>query len=241
MRLKFVKGKQKELLRKEKDKLNLSWPQFADHLRMKYGKLWSFVNEIALIDEETFDKLKLNKDYKRYIIARLGDNWGRSKGGEKSKGNTKKIKIPVKDEELAELWGIILGDGHIQKRKSYKIGVYSVKIAGHSSDDREYLSNFVKPLIEKLFYVKSRFEFSKLKKCMYVIVDSRKIVDFFEENGFKAGNKIANQSTIPEWIKENQKFLVACLRGLLDTDGSFYRLTNQNSYQICFVNHSIAS
>jgi len=238
MRLKFVKGKQRELLKKEKEKLNLAWPKFADYLNIKLGKLMTFFTEERLMDERTFNKLFLKNKYRKFIIEKLSDKWGQSKGGLNSEGRTKKINIPKKDAELAELWGIMLGDGCVQKIKGYKLGVYGIDIAGHSEDDREYLSSFVKPLCEKLFGINGRFYISKRNKCIHVILDGRRIIDFFEENNFKAGNKILNKVTIPSWIKANNKLLSACLRGLFDTDGSFYKLTNQNSYQIHFKNYN---
>lgn len=239
MRLRFKKGKQKEFLKLEKEKLSLTWPKFAKYLGIKHGKLRTFIDEQVSIDSFTFNKLRLKSKYKKFIIEELSDNWGRSKGGKNSFGSTKTINIPEKNEELAELWGIVLGDGCVYRLKKYKIGVYCVKIAGHSINDKEYLLNFVKPLCDKLFGIRSRINYSKNKNCIYVILDSRKIVDFFEDNEFKAGNKIVNQSTIPNWIKKDNKSLAFCLRGLFDTDGSFYQLTNQNSYQINFKNNNL--
>lgn len=239
MRLLFREGKQKELLKREKESFGFTWNQFAEHLKMKYGKLVSFFNEETLIDKETFNKLNLKQSYKRFVIEELDNYWGQSKGGANSNGRTKEIKIPEKDQELAEFWGIVLGDGHVEKIKRYKVGVYKIKIAGHSIDDRDYLLNFVRPLSEKLFRVKSRVYESKFKNGIYVMIDGRRIVDFFESEGFKAGNKIVNKVRIPDWIRENKIFLASCLRGLFDTDGSFYRLTNQNSHQIHFVNYNL--
>jgi intein/homing endonuclease len=236
MRLLFKKGMQKELLKQEKR--DLTWNQFAEKLGLKFGKLKSFSSEESLIDDITFNKLSLKTNYKRFIVKRFDNNWGRSKGGKNSKGNLKNIKIPNKGKDLAEFWGIVLGDGHVQKIKKYKIGVYNIKIAGHSIDDRDYLLDFVKPLCEKLFEVKSRTYEPKNKKGLYIIIEGRKIIDFFENNEFKSGNKIINQTTIPKWIKKNDRFLASCLRGLYDTDGSFYRLGKQNSYQIHFKNHN---
>ncbi len=236
MRILLVEGKQKELLKREKDKRNLGWIDFANYLGIKYPKLWSFVNENTLIDESTFNKLILKKEYEKFIVEKKLENWGRSKGGKISTGNTKNINIPKKRKDLAELWGILLGDGHVQKIKSYKVGVYRIDIAGHSINDRDYLMNYVKPLCEKLFKIKARFYFSKSSKAIHLILDSRKLVDFFEENGFKSGNKINNKLVIPDWIKKDLNFLAACLRGLYDTDGSFYRLAKQNSYQVQFTN-----
>ena len=238
MRLLFEKGKQKELLSKEKMKLGLTWPQFADHLQMKYSKLITFFREERLIDEITFHKLSLDRDYKRFILKHLNDNWGQSKGGKISEGNTKDVKIPKRNQDLAEFWGIMLGDGSLQKIKGYKLGVYGLDVAGHSVDDRDYILNFVRPMAERLFGIKSRIYESKRSKCIHLNLDSRRIVDFFEDNNFKAGNKIVNQVTIPDWVKEDDRFLSVCLRGLFDTDGTFYKLTNQNSYQVGFTNNN---
>ncbi len=237
MRIWLQEGKQKELIEKEKERLNLSWNEFANKLNIKFSKLNSFHYEEALIEDVTFNKLKLSSDYKRFIIRKLEEGWGKIKGGKLSSGNLKNIKIPNKSEDLAELWGILLGDGHIEKTKAYKLGVYHITVVGHSILDKSYLLNYVKPLIEKLFEVKVRVYLSKTANALSIIADGRRIVDFFEKEGFKSGDKIRNQSTIPDWIKENPKFLAACLRGLHDTDGCFYKLTNQNSYQIGFTNH----
>lgn len=239
MRLVFEKDKQSEFLKKEKEKRKLSWSKFAKELNINEGKLKSFYYDSVLIDEEIFNKLKLKKDYERFILRKLEENWGQSKGGKVSPGNLKDIRIPGHNVKLAELWGIILGDGNIQKRSAYKIGVYNIKITGHALLDKDYLINFIKPSIEELFKVKVRVYPSKGSNALNIMVDSRRIVDFFEDGGFKPGDKIKNQVGIPDWIKQDPKFLAACLRGLFDTDGCFYRLTNQNSYQIGFANHNI--
>jgi intein/homing endonuclease len=238
MRIWLQEGKQKELIEKERQKLNLTWKEFSEKLGISFGKLNSFHYEENLMDEALFYNLSLNKDYIQFIIKKLPEGWGKIKGGKLSPGKTKEINIPEKNEELAELWGIILGDGNIQRRQAHKIAVYNINITGHSILDKSYLLNFVRPLGERLFNVSARVYLSKFNKGLHIIFDSRKVVDFFEREGFRSGNKIKNQSTIPDWIKENPRFLAACLRGLHDTDGSFYRLTNQNSYQIGFTNHN---
>jgi intein/homing endonuclease len=237
MRIWLQEKKQKELLKKEKEILDLNWQEFSKYLNISFGRLNSWIYEENLLPEEIFNKLLLKKDYEKFIIEKLPEGWGKIKGGKLSSGNTKDIKIPKRSEELAELWGILLGDGHIAKFKGYRLGVYNINITGHSILDKDYLLNFVKPLAERLFGVSGRIYFSKTSKALHVILDGRNIVDFFEKEELKSGDKIKNQSTIPDWIKENPRFLAACLRGLHDTDGCFYRLTNQNSYQISFTNH----
>jgi len=238
MRLLFEKGRQRELLKKEKEERGLTWKIFADELGMRLGKLMTFFTEERVIDDLTFNKLNLRGKYQKFIIKRLGDKWGQSLGGKNSFGNLKRIKIPIKDDKLAELFGIVLGDGNVQSTKGEKIGVYNVRVVGHSVDDRNYLLYFVKPLFESLFDSSARIYESKTNRALNVSMDSKEVVNFFEENGFKSGNKIVNQIGIPNWIKDNDEFLASCLRGLFDTDGSFYRLTNQNSYQVHFKNHN---
>lgn len=43
--------------------------------------------------------------------------------------------------------------------------------------------------------------------------------------GWKAknGSKHKQNISIPEWIKENKKYSIACIRGLFETDGSIYK------------------
>jgi intein/homing endonuclease len=239
MRLLLEKGKQRELLKKEKESRDLSWPKLALQLNLKESKLKAFYYGEVLIDEVTFNRLKLNKDYEKFIIRKLNDNWGRSKGGKNSSGNLKDINIPERSKDLAEFWGILLGDGNIQKVKRHKVGVYSANVTGHSVLDKDYILNFVKPLGEKLFKISGRVYYSKFNNSIHLSFDSRRIVDYFEKNEFSSGDKIKNQVEIPEWIRENPKYLSACLRGLFDTDGCFYRLTNQNSFQVGFTNHNL--
>ena len=239
MKILFEKGKQRELLNKEKEKKNLSWAGFAKQLNLTEGRLKSFYYSGILIDEDIFNNFYFKKDYEKFIIKKLNNNWGKSKGGKNSLGSLKNIKIPGQSERLAELWGILLGDGNIQRTSRYKIGVYNIKVTGHLILDKDYLIKYVKPLIEGLFGVNVRIYASKDTNALNLVADSRKIVDFFEENEFPPVYKLKNQVRIPIWIKKNPKFLAACLRGLYDTDGCFYRLTNQNSYQIGFTNHNI--
>ena len=130
----------------------------------------------------------------------------------------------------------MLGDGNSNKTKAYKIGSYSIRIVGDIRKDNKYLLNYVKLIIERLFKIKVRTGKFKKTNAMLIEAHSVRLIEFLEKLGFKPGNKIKNQLEIPLWIKNNEEYLKACLRGLYDTDGSIYKLTNQNSYQINFSN-----
>ncbi len=236
MRVVFIKGKQRELIRKEKEQRGLCWREFAQQLQIKEGNLKAYFYEQTLIPERLFDKFSLRKEFKKFILEKKEENWGRIKGGRISPGKIKKINLPKESKKLAEFYGIMLGDGNLNKTKGYKIGTYMIRIVGDSRKDRDYLINFVKPLIESLFSIKTKIGKFKNENAMFVEAHSINLVKFLESKGFKPGNKIKNKLEIPDWIRQNPSFLRSCLRGLYDTDGSIYRLTNQNSHQINFCN-----
>jgi len=236
MRLLFKKGKQRELIKRFKENNKLSWKQLSKILNSKESKLKTYYYEASLVPDSIYKRLDKNKEFKKYIIQKYQNNWGQSKGGTISLGNTKEINFPKESKEFAEFYGIMLGDGNSNKTKAYKIGTYSIRIVGDSRYDQDYLINYVKPLIESLFNIRVRIGKFKNQNACFIEAHSSQLVNFLENKGFKPGNKIKNQLEIPLWIKQNSSFLKVCLRGLYDTDGSIYKLTNQNSYQINFCN-----
>jgi len=123
----------------------------------------------------------------------------------------KPIKKPDFSEELAEFVGIMLGDGGISRSQ--------VTITFHSEDDKEY-SKFVVNLIKKLFNVYVGTCYRKDSKAISYNVSRTKLIRFCTEKlGLKQGNKIKQQVDIPDWIRQNKLYSIACARGLIDTDG----------------------
>lgn len=238
MRLILKDKKQKELIKEEKNVLNLSFLKLAAKLRIKDGRLRAYYYDNLLMPEELFERFSLKEEYRRFIIDKKSENWGQIKGGKISDGNTKIIKLPKDSMDLAELYGVMLGDGNLCRIKGYKLGTYQIRITGDSRHDKLYFKEYLKPLIERLFDVKATINYLKNSNGVTLTVSGRELVNFFENKGFKPGDKIINQLEIPDWIKQNKNFLKVCLRGLYDTDGSVYKLTNQNSYQICFTNYN---
>lgn len=237
MRIVLKENKQKELIDKEKQKYG-SFPKLAKQLKIRTGKIYAYYYDNLSLPEELFNRLSLKEEYEKYILFKKEDNWGQSKGGKASPGNTKDIKIPPYCKEFAEFYGIMLGDGNLNVKKAHKIGTYQIRIVGDSRKDKDYLINYVKPLIERLFSIKVKISKQKNANALYLTSTGRKLAEFLEIKGFKPGDKIRNQLDIPGWIKQNPSFLRRCLRGLYDTDGSAYKLTNQNSYQINFKNYN---
>jgi hypothetical protein len=129
----------------------------------------------------------------------------------------KPIKEPKKSTLLAEFAGIVMGDGGITRRQ--------VTVTLHHKDDKEY-GEFVSVLIKKLFGVQpSRYHDSEDSVNNYVVSRSRLVQFCVEKLGLKIGNKVKQQIDIPDWIKQDKKFRIACVRGLVDTDGSVFTHT----------------
>lgn len=123
------------------------------------------------------------------------------------------IHKPKRSVELAEFIGIMMGDGGISK--------YQISVTLHHIDDLEYAS-FVADLIKKLFKISPSIYHSPQHSVNDIVVSRKELVEHLHELGLPIGNKVKQQFDIPEWIKNNRTFSTACLRGLVDTDGSVF-------------------
>ena len=162
--------------------------------------------------------------YQRYILyGNLGTHEGRRKGGlnslksEKLKKTNfkflKSISSPEYSEQLAELVGILIGDGGITE--------FQTKVSLGLKTDEEY-SLYVRNLIEILFRLNASLIVLKDHSTLEVIVSSKNLVVFLNNLGLPIGNKIKQEIDIPDWIKKNREFSKKCIRGIFDTDGCVY-------------------
>ncbi len=134
--------------------------------------------------------------------------------------------------ELAELAGIVLGDGSLYFSKKHN--AYQFVMTGHKQNDREYYETFLLPLLERNFGKSFTFNFVKGVNMIRIRSQKRKIIEDISKLGIPIGNKQKNNVQIPSWIFSNKKFLRACIRGLIDTDGSVCPITGRNYSYIWF-------
>ena len=124
---------------------------------------------------------------------------------------TKPIKKPCFSSVLAEFVGILLGDGGISKRQ--------VVVTLHRHDDKAY-SDYVRYLIEKLFHTVPGIYRNKKSLADSVVISRTELVQFcVDKLGLKIGDKVRQQVGVPLWVKDKKSYSIACLRGLVDTDG----------------------
>ncbi len=263
-RVLFKKGEQRKFLDLVRIRLNSpslkSLLQFG--FKIKYSVLKNYFSESLLLPKSFFDDLchlsKINPE--SLNVRYLEGNWGQIIGGKKAMqvlikkypqkikkwrklamlnspvigdSNLKEIKIPELDEKLAEFIGAYLGDGTLNK--------YQLRIAGdHRYDFYYYI--YLSNLIFELFGIKPSIKKQKNRNTSILLISSKNVCSFLNKNfNLKYGNKIHNQTTIPKQILENEKLSIACLRGLIDTDGSVTRRGNQFCLQFTAHNKLLLS
>lgn len=124
------------------------------------------------------------------------------------------IQKPPRDKLLAELTGILLGDGGITH--------YQVAITLNSLDEIDY-GKFIILVIKNLFNIVPAIYPNQKYNAYNIVISSRAAVQFLtEEVGLVVGNKIKQSIDIPRWIVGKKELSIACLRGLVDTDGSVF-------------------
>jgi len=230
-RVKFIRVKPKKFFKKVQNKTGFSFQKLADickaHGRSfsdwKYGECsmpFSVFRKLVKISGVNPPAIKILSDYwhikeaarkgafaRNKIYGNPGTPEGRSKGGKTA------CRKFLANPKLAELVGIIIGDGGITN--------YQVRVTQNKETDKEY-TRYVAGLFKDLFYLKSTVREEKEEKACEVIVSSRNLVEYLIKLGLKKGNKVKQQIDVPNWIKRDKKLKIACLRGLIDTDGSFY-------------------
>jgi len=230
-RIKLKKGKQKELIEEAKSRNGFSWRILSKCIGLSTDYLKNEMrNEMRTLRADVYYKLceLAGKNYDEHIDKILGENWGRAKGGKNSISKPRKPELLISEpnENLAEFVGIMLGDGNLHEYQ--KNSIYQVRVFGHKNDDYEYIVDKVYSLFESLFNIEPSIYFKDGKKVIILSKQSKNLNYTLKFFGLRPGNKIDNGSSIPEWIFDNKNYLKACIRGLVDTDGSIYPKTRKH-------------
>ncbi len=138
----------------------------------------------------------------------------------------RKIKLPTTlTKELAELMGIVIGDGHLglllKRNKSGNEYVRSsyLAIAGNC-EEKEFLT-YIQDIFYLLFDLNLSYYKDKRSKTVVLKVNSKALTEFFNKICGIPLNRKTEIINIPEIIKcSNKGIKLAFLRGLADTDFS---------------------
>ena len=127
----------------------------------------------------------------------------------------KEIRYPAFSPLLAEFVGALIGDGGIRSS-------LQVTISFNSATETAY-AQWLQLVISRLFGLNSAISFEKKSLGGTILISSVNLVRFLgKATGLKPGNKLRNGLDVPAWIWHKQSYQIACLRGLIDTDGSAF-------------------
>lgn len=195
---------------------------FAEEVYLRSQLKYLYIEENKTISE-IGEELKIAESTVYDRLIRLGIPLSRSSKAHYNNQRTD-VRIPEKSEKLAELFGILLGDGHLSHfQVTVTLGTKEVAYA-----------KYVRDLIEHLCGGTPRISTSN-RGHRTVYLGSTLVVKWLKENGL-AQNKVAAQVDVPPWILEKPKFTTGLMRGFFDTDGSIYRLKFR--VQISMTNYS---
>jgi len=188
-----------------------------EELYIKQNKTIREVSEVLDIKESSvFDRLK------RLNIATIPEK--KPYFLNKKQG----IIFPNLSDELAEFFGIMLGDGHLSH------GQFWIFI--NNNTDKEY-RYYVANLLKSLFGLEPKCCYRKEQDMKNLFLSSVDLITYLRKKGLYASNKVKDQVDVPLWIFSKDSYKKSFLRGFFDTDGSIYSL--KFGTQISFCNRSI--
>ncbi len=132
--------------------------------------------------------------------------------------------------DLAELIGVVLGDGHVEKFPRTE----ALTIAGNSKNVgfiKRY-ARFVKVVFGKQPYIGGS---QKFKNCTRIRIYQK---DISRRLGIPTGSRGKLRVEAPHWIWQNPEFLIRFLRGLYEAEGSFCVHRSTSTHKLLFSNRN---
>lgn len=133
----------------------------------------------------------------------------------------------LKNERLATLIGLMWGDGNIYKfprteRLTIALGT-----------DKPELIYYAVLLLEEVFKKKSSIYKPKNSNVVKITIYQKNISKRLK---IPSGNRRHAKEGIPPWIWRSKKYLIACLKGLFEADGSLSIHLPTYTYNLSFSN-----
>jgi hypothetical protein len=197
---------QTKLLKEIKENSKLTWKKLAEKIRVNQRMLFFYYREK---NRMPLNKLKNLKKYLKSNNTALEN----LKIIKMNNFKEKKVNLPKFSEELAELLGILAGDGNIDPKNN------RVCVTCDSKTDHYYVTKHVRKLFKRLFNIQTTI--NNRNGGIRCQIYSKKLANYLELKGITKGNR-KNKTNIPKKVLKNKKYIIPFLRGLFDTDGSVY-------------------
>ena len=201
----FIKLKEKDrimLFYYVKKNINSSWESFYPSLNISRPMFFNYLSGKYDIPKNIFLRLKKKSGIKINKYNEIS----------KKKYSLKRIKTPKENAYLTEIFGILNGDGHLSFIN------YEICVVGNLLEKSYF--NYLKKLFENTFNLK--FTINEYPTCLKLRTYSKHLFNLLNKKyGLPRGNKIGKLK-IPKQVFAHKKWLISYIRGLFDTDGSFY-------------------
>ncbi|MBS3092804.1 hypothetical protein J4466_05290 [Candidatus Pacearchaeota archaeon] len=244
----FSEGNQKRFLLYSKNKLDASWNELSEKLKVNFNTLSkSYLFEVCQMPYGLFDRLtELLKEDREELLKRYNGRIVEEKFviGRKVFGEQRNVFNEI--NILYEKIDLILDNSKIsfsridkEKRVNLpdkitpalaeEIGMhygdgflsdkrYTYRLKGNAKDEVEYYNNYIKPLFKQLYNVEVNLK--KFDTTFGFELHSQAICEFkIKTLGIKPGKKY--EIEFPDCLRvNNSEVLASFIRGLFDTDGN---------------------
>ncbi|MDO8481714.1 MAG: LAGLIDADG family homing endonuclease [bacterium] len=139
------------------------------------------------------------------------------------------VKFPPlkRNGDFAELIGVLLGDGHLQKfPRTERLLIFS------NTNNPGFIGRYTE-LVEKLFKKKTYVYKQSDQNCMRISLYQKCIS---ERLGIPTGARKSLSIKVPKWILDNRRYVVRYLRGLYEAEGSLSHHEPTCTHKLSFSN-----
>jgi hypothetical protein len=166
---------------------------------------------------------KISKTFKEKKI----DNFAKWREKIKKMKEESSIENFRKCGDLAELIGVILGDGNI-----YKYPRTEQLVISSNSENEGFIKRYAK-MIYEIFKKHPKINKQKSSNCIRIRIYRK---DISKKLGISPGARKNQKIKIPHWILKNKEYLKRYLRGLYEAEGSFCIHEPTYTYKFLFTN-----
>jgi DNA-binding transcriptional regulator WhiA len=136
-----------------------------------------------------------------------------------------------KNGDLAELIGVVLGDGHIRAYpRAEELSIFS------NSNNPGFVRRY-SILVEKIFDKKPTKTIHSGQNCVRIRIYQKHISDRL---GIPFSPRANLKISIPDWIISDKKYIVKYLRGLYEAEGSHSIHKPTYTYKVQFSNRNVS-
>tara|TARA_Y100000310_G_scaffold158082_1_gene157510 strand:+ start:236 stop:1240 length:1005 start_codon:yes stop_codon:yes gene_type:complete len=191
------------------DLVNLGDLEILDKKEDKWGQIKGGVNSFELT----------TKKYGIKEIKRMQALGGKRGAKTKNKLEERKFRVDIKDPLFLEFYGALIGDGWINSLNSSN--KWLIGICGHLSLDEDYIY-YIREIVKKMFSRSGCIVKRPDNNTLEFRFKHRVLVNYLHKDlGFPLGKK--KDLRINEKImKKGFSRLRHVIRGIFDTDGTFY-------------------